>query len=89
MEGAQLCYRLIVSFDGAIRQFRAKMAPSAMKRDDMISSLKSLFVSALRERGFKGSMPRGWIRKLENYESGGWRIGRKRKRFTAIWGRKE
>jgi hypothetical protein len=32
---------------------------------------------------------RGWIPKLENYENGGWRIGRKRKRFTAIWGRKE
>ena len=33
------------------------MAPSAMKRDDMISSLKRLFVPALRERGFKGSLP--------------------------------
>jgi len=28
-----------------------------MKRDDMISSLKSIFVPALRERGFKGSLP--------------------------------
>src|SRR5208282_3539740 len=33
------------------------MAAPTMKRDDMISSLKSLFVSALRERGFKGSLP--------------------------------
>jgi len=28
-----------------------------MKRDEMISSLKSVFVPALRERGFKGSLP--------------------------------
>jgi hypothetical protein len=28
-----------------------------MKPDDMISSLKRLFVPALRERGFKGSLP--------------------------------
>jgi len=28
-----------------------------MKRDDMISSLKKVFVPALRERGFKGSLP--------------------------------
>jgi Domain of unknown function (DUF4304) len=28
-----------------------------MKPDDMISSLKKLFVPALRERGFKGSLP--------------------------------
>jgi hypothetical protein len=28
-----------------------------MKRDDMVLSLKQLFVPALRERGFKGSLP--------------------------------
>jgi hypothetical protein len=28
-----------------------------MKRDEMVSSLKRLFVPALRERGFKGSLP--------------------------------